>query len=43
MTFDERRIKQIERAIGRILTDEQRRLFLSGVTLEAKAERQSAE
>jgi hypothetical protein len=34
VTFDERRIKQIERSLGRKLTEEERRLFLSGVTHE---------
>jgi hypothetical protein len=33
MSFDERRIKQIERSIGRSLTEEERKLFLSGATL----------
>jgi hypothetical protein len=43
VTFDQRRIEQIERSLGRKLTDEERRLFLSGATLEVKVERQSAE
>jgi hypothetical protein len=38
VTFDERRIKQIERPLGRKLTEEERRLFLSGVTLEVRSD-----
>jgi hypothetical protein len=38
VTFDEQRIKQIERSIGRKLREEERRLFLSGVTLEVRSD-----
>jgi hypothetical protein len=36
MTFNEARIAQIERAIGRKLTDEERAAFLAGITLDVR-------
>ena len=33
MSFSERRLAQIEKSIGRVLTREEREAFLAGVTL----------